>query len=101
MAACTESNNLKTEFAGEYKMYITTVNGAVCTVDSTITISGMTVLKAAFAQLKEAPTANCAHVRVEVDGTTTNKLNVQFYEDDHATVCTTGVTDAYIMAIGY
>ncbi len=101
MAAVTETTSNVTEFAGKFKVAVVEVDGAVSTVDLTLTIDEMDTIVGAVAQLKEAPTADCAAVRVEVDSSTANQINCQLYEDDHATVCTQNATDFYVIAIGY
>lgn len=100
MAALTETTSNITEFAGQFKVAVVEVDGATGTA-GTVSIDEMSTVVAAFGQLKEAPTADCAMVRVSTTATTSTQLSVIFYEDDHATACTQNATDAYILAVGY
>jgi len=100
MGAITETTSNITEFAGQFKVAVVEVDGATET-GTTLSIDEMGTVVAAFAQMKEAPTVDCAHVRVSTTATTSTQLSVIFYEDDHVTACTQNATDAYILAIGY
>jgi hypothetical protein len=100
MAALSETTSNVTEFAGKFKVAVVEVNGATGSTN-TVSIDEMGTVVAAFGQLKEAPTADCALVRVSTTATTSTQLQVIFYEDDCATACTQNATDAYILAIGY
>jgi len=98
MGTLTETTSTLTEFAGKNKVVIVEVDGATGT--NTVTVDEFSVVLGAVGGLKEAPTADCCGVRVGVDATTTNQLNVEFIEGD-GTACTQNATDAYIIAIGY
>jgi len=100
MAALTETSSKVTEFGGRYKMIVVEVDGATGT-EGTVTIDEMTTCIAAFAQLKEAPTADSAFISVAVNGSTANQIDCILYEDDHVTASTQNATDFYLMAIGY
>lgn len=98
MGAVTETTSTLTEFSGNYKVAVVEVDGP--TSSGTLTIDEFTVIKGAIAGWKEAPTADCMAVEVEVDGTTTNQLNISLYESDW-TANTQNPIDFYVFAIGY
>jgi len=100
MAAITETTSNVTEFSGNYKVVVVELDGATETT-GTLRIDELGTVVAAFGQLKEAPTADCAHIRVSTTATTSTILSVIMYEDDHVTQCTQNATDSYILAIGY
>jgi len=100
MAAFTETTSNITEFAGQFKVAVVEIDGATNTT-GTLRIDEMGTVVAAFGQMKEAPTADCAYVRVSTTATTSTILSVIFYEDDHVTSCTQNATDAYVIAVGY
>lgn len=101
MAALTENSSTPTEFSGKYKVVCLDIDGATGTT-GTVTIDELSAIVVAVGNLKEAPTADCAHVKAAPNATTaTNVLSVVWYEDDHATACTQNATDAAIIVIGY
>lgn len=100
MAALTETTSNITEFAGDYKVAVVEVDGATGTA-GTVSIDEMSTVVAAFGQIKEAVTADCAHIRVSTTATTSTQLSCILYEDDHATACTQNALDFYVLAIGY
>ena len=101
MAALTENTSIITEFSGKYKVVALDINGATGTT-GTVTIDELSAIVVAVGNLKEAPTAACAHVKVAPNATTaTNVLSVVLYEDDHVTACTQTATDVSIIVVGY
>lgn len=101
MAALTENNSVVTEFGGTYKVVALDIDGATGTT-GTVTIDEISTIVTAVGNLKEAPTADCAHVKVAPNATTaTNVLSVVLYEDDHVTACTQNATDVAIIVVGY
>ncbi|RLC88235.1 MAG: hypothetical protein DRJ03_03560 [Chloroflexi bacterium] len=100
MAALTETSSNVTEFSGKFKVAAVEVDGATGTTGS-VTIDEMDTVVAVFAQMKEAPTATCAHVRASINATTANQIDCILYEDDHVTACTQTATDFYLLAVGY
>ena len=101
MAALTENSSVVTEFGGQYKVAVVDVDGASGTTN-TVTIDELSVVVGAVGQLKEAPTAACAGVRVAPNATTaTNVLSVVLYKSDFASTCTQTATDVVIFAVGY
>lgn len=100
MGALTETTSNLTEFAGAYKVVVVEVDGATGTA-GTVTIDELDTLVGVFAQMKEAPTADSAHIKASINATTTNQVDCALYEDDHATACTQNATDFYLLAIGY
>lgn len=101
MAALTENKNVLSTFSSKYKVVALDVDGVTGTA-GTVTIDELEAIVVAVANLKEAPTASCAHVKVAPNATTaTNVLSVVLYEDDHATACTQTATDVSIIVVGY
>lgn len=101
MAALTEISSVVTEFSGQYKVACITVDGATGTTN-TVTIDEFSTIVGVVAQMKEAPTAACAHVVAAPNATTaTNVVSVVLYKSDMVTACTQTATDAVLMVVGY
>ncbi len=101
MAALTENTSIVTEFSGKYKVVALDIDGATGTT-GTVTIQELTAIVSAVGQLREAPTAACANVRVTPNATTaTNVLQVILYASDGVTACTQTATDVSIIVVGY
>lgn len=101
MAALTENSSTITEFSGQYKVAVVDVDMATGTT-GTVTIDEMSVVVGVVAQMKEAPTADAAHVKAAPNTTAaTNVISVVLYEDDHVTANTRTATDVVLIAVGY
>ena len=101
MPALTENSSTVTEFAGKNKVVVVDLDMATGTT-GTVTIDELSAVVGVVAQMKEAPTAACAHVLAKPNATTaTNVISVVLYEDDHVTACTQTATDVVLMVVGY
>jgi hypothetical protein len=101
MAAITENSSSVTAFAGKNKVVVIDLDMATGTT-GTVTIDELSCVLGVVAQMKAAPTADCAHVKACPNATTaTNVISVVLYEDDHATACTQTATDVVLFVVGY
>jgi hypothetical protein len=101
MAAFTETTSNITEFAGNFKVAIVEVDVATQSGATTVSIDEMSTVVAAFGQIKENTTIDCASLTVSTTATTSTQLSCILWEDDHITQCTQNALDFYVLAIGY
>ena len=101
MGALTENASHVTAFAGKNKVVVVDVDMSTGTT-GTVTIDELSCILGVVAQMKEAPTADAAHVLAKPNATTaTNVVSVVLYEDDHVTPNTRTATDVVLFVVGY
>ena len=98
MAVVTENSSVATEFAGNYKVVIIDCDGASGVM--TVAVDEMTLVKAAIAYNKVAPTAACAYFNA-IPATNSNIVTINAYKSDFASTATQTVTDFILTCIGY
>lgn len=95
MAALSETNEVITEFSGEYKVASYEIDGATGT--NRLTISELDTIVSAVATLKEAPTGDCQLIGIEIQSTA-NELDVTLYNATNA-ACSSGPLDYYLHVV--